>query len=390
MNILMITTTLPHRLSNGGEIATSNLIDGMNRRGHKVDVLGYTRLGDPAPEHSDFHSACDWVIETELAGPRKWLWLAQSLIHGLPYVSAKFRSREMLYAARHLCAQTNYDAVIIDHLQLGWIAKAPFLPERKIGVAHNVEHEILAVQAAARSNGWLKRLIFGRDARIMREMEREMIWSLDQIWVLTIEEQESMGALGGRRADAAIRVIPLPGQSFFATAVMPMADKDVVILGSWLWDVNRRGLEWFMREVAPLLPNDISVVIGGKGTEQVPNRTANVTYAGFVPDAAAFLRSGRAICIPTVMGAGIQLKTIEGISIGRPVVTTPLGLRGIGDVPSHVSIAVDAAQMANKLVELARLPQGSHVEAAAAWAKQRRDDFDHTIDEALTQGWRES
>jgi glycosyltransferase involved in cell wall biosynthesis len=129
------------------------------------------------------------------------------------------------------------------------------------------------------------------------------------------------------------------------------------------------------------------VVIGGKGADQVPNGTTNVTYAGFVPDAAGFLRSGRVICIPTVMGAGIQLKTIEGISIGRPVVATQLGLRGISEVPDYVSLATDARQMADELVALVRAPAELHVETASAWAKKRRDDFDESIDKALRAAW---
>lgn len=388
MRILMITTTLPHHLTNGGEIATSNLIEGMERCGHRVEVLGYNRLGDPPSQRPNFHAACDWVIETELAGLRKWKWLAESLVSGLPYVCVKFRTAAMRKAARALCRAHDFDAVIIDHLQLGWIADADFLPARKIGVAHNVEHRILEVQAAEPTNNALKRMIFSRDARLMKTVERRLARSLTQLWTLTEEERASLGALARRAVletgGDGLRVIALPGRGFIPSPTLPEPDIDVVILGSWLWEVNRKGLSWFMAEVAPLLPPDMRVVVGGKGSDQVPNMTANISYAGFVPDAADFLRRGKAICIPSIMGAGIQLKTIEGIGIGRPVVTTKVGLRGILDAPAYVSIAADAGHMAETLTSLVNAPAQNHVEEARLWTAQRQQNFDRQIAEALS------
>lgn len=373
MHILFITTTLPHRLTNGGEIATQNLIDGIEQCGHRVEVLGYTRLGDRPATQPHFHSAREWPIETELAGLRKWKWLAEAVLTDAPYVCVKFKTAAMREAARALCREHRFDAVIIDHFQLAWLADEDFLPARRIGVAHNVEHQILAIQAAEPSNSRLKRGIFSRDARRMKAIEAGLVRSLSQVWVLTEEERASLSDISGR-ADG-LHVLPLAGQGFATAGPLPAPDIDVVILGSWLWEVNRKGLEWFMAEVAPLLPGDLRVVIGGKGSDTVPNIFPNISYAGFVPDAAEFLRRGKVICIPSVMGAGIQLKTIEGIGIGRPIVTTRLGLRGIGDTPSHVTPVTNASEMAETIKAMSKAECVDHSAQAGVWAKDRTKAF---------------
>lgn len=383
MNILLITTSLPHRLRNGGEIATQAFVDALTQAGHDVTVLGYRRPGDAADAPRGYHAAAVWPIETELAPVRRWIWLARSLLTGAPYVCVKFRTRALVRAARALCRAKAFDLVLIDHLQLGWIADAPFLPARRIGIAHNVEHRILEVQAREPGNGRLKRWTFARDAALMKAVETGLLRSLEQVWALTDEERGLLATLAPDRADR-IRVMPLPGQRFAPVAALPPPAIDVAILGSWLWDVNRKGLEWFMREVAPLLPASMRVMVGGKGSENVPNPTSHVAYAGFVPDAAEFLRSAKVICVPSVIGAGIQLKTIEGVGIGRPMVSTRVGVRGIGDLPPHVHVVDDAAAMADALRKLVDQNPVDTSAAAFRWSEDRYTSFLRRITDSVS------
>lgn len=384
MNILCITTTLPHRQKNGGEIATRSIVEGVERGGHNVTVLGYTREGDPQDAPANHRSVRVWPIESELAGWRRWSWLARALLTGAPYVCTKFRTRALVQAARGLCEEHRFDAVIIDHLQLGWLAATPFLPAYKIGVAHNLEHRILAAQAGLAGNGRIKRMTYARDARLMKRVEADLLRRLDQIWVLTEEERQGLAALAPDHADK-LRIVPLPGQGFESAGALPEPTADVTILGSWLWDVNRKGLEWFMAEVAPRLPEGLRVLIGGKGTEHVPNTTRNVTYCGFVPDAADFLRQGKVICVPSAIGAGIQLKTIEGISIGRPLVTTQVGIRGIQPIPDYVTVTTGAEDMARALIGLANQAAVDRGHEGLAWAQARQATFDDSIAAALSR-----
>ncbi len=53
----------------------------------------------------------------------------------------------------------------------------------------------------------------------------------------------------------------MPGNS---QTVKPEATKyDLTLIGTWTWHPNRIGLEWFLREVKPLLPKDVSIAIAG-------------------------------------------------------------------------------------------------------------------------------
>ncbi len=127
------------------------------------------------------------------------------------------------------------------------------------------------------------------------------------------------------------------------------------MIGTWSWAPNRLGLDWFMTEVAPLLPPDLAVGIAGRFDGAPPPAPAQVRFLGRVPDAQGFVRSGRVVALATRGGTGVQLKTIETFEEGMPAVATPSALRGIGAaLPGNVRVADDARAFAGALVDLVR------------------------------------
>ncbi len=235
-----------------------------------------------------------------MAGAQAYWWLIRAYLSGAPYITTKFRSRKLVRAVRRLAERNHYDCTILDHSQLGWMLQYPFLPRPVLFSAHNFESGLYADQAADRvRNGVLKRRILARDARLVRSLETKLVSECRQTWVLTAAERDAFGALVPD-ASGRIHVFDLPGKRLQTGSGPGKADIDVGILGSWLWEVNRRGLDWFMESVVPLLPTSMRIHIAGRGAESVPNRHSNVVYEGFVDSSAEFLRRCKVIVVPTV------------------------------------------------------------------------------------------
>jgi hypothetical protein len=109
-----------------------------------------------------------------------------------------------------------------------------------------------------------------------------------------------------------------------------------------------------------------------------------VSFDGPVDDATRFLARGRVIAVPAQAGAGVQVKTLDAIATGRPVVATSLALRGLDDLPPTVRVADDPTAFADRLAEaVASEPSASDREAVNAWVDQRRQRFEHDVREAL-------
>ncbi|MBV8727879.1 MAG: glycosyltransferase family 4 protein, partial [Candidatus Eremiobacteraeota bacterium] len=91
--------------------------------------------------------------------------------------------------------------------------------------------------------------------------------------------------------------------------------------------------------------------------------------------------SARVAIAPILYGAGTKIKTIEALQHGVPVVATPVGAEGLGDVDGKgVSISDNPQSFAEKLLRL--------LEDATLWDQQRVAASDSCHDRSKRLGAR--
>ena len=362
LSILFLTTILPSARLTGGEIVTVHFVEALRTLGHEVRVLGYARAGYRPMEGETFVE--HRPIETHDARFQAAIWIARSLARGRAYSVEKFAGTAYQSALTHAQHERRWDAVILDHAQMGWLL--PQLEgQRLIHISHNSEAALYKEQA---SSGHIPhRLVFAREARRMWKVEKSLAHAAAFIWALTEAQCRFFEELGA----SSVVCLPVPPMNLPEKFYLPKPDFDIGLLGTWSWKSNRVGLVWFCDHVAPLLP-DARIFIGGAGADDLRGRFANIEIIGRVPDAAAFLARARVIAVPSIAGDGIQIKTLDAIAIGRPVVTTTFSLRGIGDIPQRVCIADDPQAFA---AALSRAPTQPIETKDNGWAKLREERF---------------
>ncbi len=402
--ILWLSTVMPAGQTTGGEIASMNLVSAVRELGVTVDCLAYRRAGKTAELPQGFETPRDLVIESAEAPRETATWLVRAMIAGRPFSVQKYVTAEMRASVRRKLAGSVYDLVVIDHAQMGWLFDLVPAHLPVVFVAHNVEHRLYEGRARdLRREGGASALarsaVYAREARLMRGLETKLARRCRAVWTLSAEDADYFRCVIGSSDPAAaapgergrVRSVSIPGQTFAVaapserpseTASSEPAAIDVGLLGSWVWDVNRDGLEWFLRHVVPLLPEEIEIVVGGKSDRVPGTREKNVRFAGFVPDAGDFLRSARVVVIPTTIGSGIQIKTIETIGLGVPLVATKIALRGIDDKPDYVVEASEPEAMAAAI--RAALERASTIDAdGRGWWEARKRRFVAELADAL-------
>jgi hypothetical protein len=376
MNILFLTTILPAKKLHGSEIASQTIIDGLRQAGCRVTVVGYGRREDgPAQPAESEILVADRYIETQKAKSYPLWWFGVSLVSGLPYSAAKYKSKRYCQQVQSLLQQGHYDAVVIDHAQLGWLLEVVNGMDGGRPVifnSHNIEHEIY-LQYVQQSRHPIATWVYRREAKLVQRMEDHLATVARQTWALTQHDADYFNRL---KPLGRVRTVSLPcGCASLQTDGLEK-QYDIGIIGSWSWKPNIEGLEWFLQQVYPQLPSQVSIQVAGRGVDWLSGRYPNITYRGFVPDASVFMAQARVVAIPILSGGGIQIKTLDAIAAGSLMVATPMALRGIDDPPSTVSITAEPVTFGRSLMAAIATGAGDEARAEARqWYEARQQRF---------------
>jgi glycosyltransferase involved in cell wall biosynthesis len=256
-------------------------------------------------------------------------------------------------------------------------------------VAHNIEHQVYG-DLLQRSNNIVARWVLQREQHLLSRLDEAALRDIGMIACLTETDKAYYVGLARQiGVSAAVEVLP----SHFDDGLGAAPQSKVVnprsagpwrigILGTWTWESNHLGVEWFLREVLPHIDGECEVVIAGRGLEadQLP---ARVRYLGFVDSAEQFYRSSDVIAIPSTAGGGVQEKTIEAIGYGVPVVATAVAVRGIQPCPSHVQVVSTSREFGAACSRRQGFDAVRVQAAASVWNAERRLRYVSAIDKLL-------
>ncbi len=100
-------------------------------------------------------------------------------------------------------------------------------------------------------------------------------------------------------------------------------------VGKMQWWPNREAVNWLRRNLAPL-PNGYEIHFYGVGSEEMADPKIGFFGHGFVEDAETLWSQIDIALCPMRSGGGANIKLVEALARGVPVLTTSFGTRGLG------------------------------------------------------------
>jgi glycosyltransferase involved in cell wall biosynthesis len=93
-------------------------------------------------------------------------------------------------------------------------------------------------------------------------------------------------------------------------------------------------VKWLLGDIYQKLiskRSDFKIYIAGKHTPEsyFQFNNSNIEIVGEIENAADFMNSKSIMIVPLKSGSGMRLKIIEGMSIGKAIISTSIGAEGI-------------------------------------------------------------
>ena len=351
MKILQLCKKFPYPLKDGEAIAVSHLSKALHQLGAELDLLAmntkkhFFEIDQLPAEYNHYRQIYTQTIDNEI----KWWDALVNLFSDESYHIARFVSDAFGQKLRQLLQQNDYDVVQLETLYL-----APYIPiirrHSKATVvmrAHNVEHEIW--ERVAQNTSFLpKRWYLHHLLKKLRRYEIEQLQGYDLLVAITERDLETFRRLG-YRGRALVTPIGVDRGDYLADMSSYRREVSISFIGSLDWMPNQEGLSWFLDQVwQPLQERfpKLSLHIAGRNTPDSIRRLKcrNVKIYGEVPDAGDFINQHSIMVVPLLSGSGMRAKIIEGMALGKVVITTSLGLEGIDAVHRREVLVADSVE----------------------------------------------
>lgn len=355
--MLFVSPRFLFPMDQGGKIRSGNTLMGM--KGGAFDLT----LASPAPPDvaryvSDIEAACDRFLSWPEETPSR-IGRALALASALPVAAATDRSAAGTACVAAALADSP-DIVVVDFPHAGVLMPSD-TAAASVMFTHNVEAEIFERHAARATGIW--KLVWANQSRKMTRFEGETLRRFDS--VIAVSDRDA-AALAQRYTLPVVEAIDTGVDLAFFAANPPGPAPapnggTLVFTATMSWPANVEGIHYLLDEVWPILLHgrpEISAIVIGRNppsslSDKIRERGLNVTLTGFVDDIRPHVAAADVYVIPLLVGSGTRIKAFEAMAMGRPVVSTSLGVEGL-DVThdEHFLRADNAADFASYILSL--------------------------------------
>jgi glycosyltransferase involved in cell wall biosynthesis len=346
--ILLVKPVLPYPPDQGTRVVSSAIIEALAGE-YDVTVLARVLDEREVAHARELEKHCARVV-TVFPRNRRSLaarvgyraaYLLRSLITGRSLKSLYDCPGALVRAARGL-ARERFDLVILEYWQLYPLLHV-FRGHRTVLLTHDIDLVVNA-QRALLERSLPAKLRALRRWRSERRDEIRAYRNARNIWALTARDAQAAASLSGGHASASVMPFGLR-ESQFAKTVRARDSREVLFLGAMGAAFNRDALDYFAREIHPLLAPIDGIrftVVGGALPPSLEffGALQHVEVVGHARDVSPFLDRCACMVVPLRFGGGLRIRILEALAAGVPVVASPVAIEGMRlDPGRHLLVA---------------------------------------------------
>jgi len=320
--VVIATPYIPFPLSHGGAVRMFNLMREGAKTNRQVLLAFVEELATPPAELLEI---CTEIVLVK----RKGSHLRTSAER--PDVVEDFDREDFRASLKWTIRKWSPKIVQLEFTQMALYSK-DCSPARTLLVEHDITVDLYE-QLLEHREDWETRRQYGQWVRF-----EERAWGeIDAIAVMSEKDRERVG-----RKSAVVIRNGVDLDRFQPIEAEPEARR-LLFIGSFAHLPNLLALEFFLKEVWPLLRDVKLHVIAGKNHERfMAGRTferPGIELDGFVSDVRGAYARAAVVLAPLVASAGTNIKVMEAMAMRKVVVATSAGINGL-DLTDGVDVIV--------------------------------------------------
>ena len=336
MRILQICNKPPYPPQDGGAIGMNNVTQGLIEAGHSVKLI----VVNPPKHHVNISDLpAEYVLNTRIElvpidTDVKPLDAFFNLFTSKSYHVQRFISNDFNQKLKAILKKGTFDIIQVESIFLmGYLKTLRKYSSAKIVLrAPNIEYRIWERMTSQAGNP-LKKAYLALLTRRLRAWELEQINRADAVYTVTINDLDFFREMGCNKP---ITYIPTGIDVTKKTALdfSRVEFPSLFHIGALDWLPNQEAVQWFLKNVwekVHLQFPGLKFYLAGRNTPQwiLNLKMPNVEVLGEVADAGEFITSKSVMLVPLMSGSGMRVKIIEGMMLGKTIISTSIGIEGI-------------------------------------------------------------
>ncbi|MGE0885202.1 MAG: TIGR03087 family PEP-CTERM/XrtA system glycosyltransferase [Blastocatellales bacterium] len=367
MKLLFLAHRIPFPPDKGDKIRSYHELRALVERGHEVHLLAFADDLRDLNYQVDLARLCSQVQIVPLRKAPARLRAMSGLIGSQPLTLAYFRTLKMKRLVKRALAEHNYDAVFVYSSGM-----AQYIPPewRSRTVVDLVDVDSEKWFEYAERSSALKAWLYRTEGKRLRKYEYKIVAGFANSMLTTEREAALLGEADEFTRRARLRIMtngvdldqfhPLETGSLIEPTTR-WANPRLVFTGAMDYRANVEAVEWFVREVFPLIkhrePRAEFFIVGSNPVSEVKKLAEHpgVTVTGFVEEIPPYLHEATVCVVPLQIARGVQNKLLEAMACGKAVVATleaASAFRVTND--EQLLIAASATEFAEAVVQAIR------------------------------------
>lgn len=362
----MLSGAYPIPANNGAKRRILATAQHLSRNNH-LCLISFAEPGADPLEKQEPDSAAQWENHlVEMPCVPRWRTALKACLSNDSYGMTKYKDRNFALAVTRQLQEQQFDAIWLHTFNM-----VPYLEQcirfyrgkknRALYVLdqHNVD-ELYFGSFVKCKNPIISTFAFF-EVRKNRILQKRWFPRFDAIYSVAAEDQQ----MTNRYVDEDVKVWLAPNGvdiDYFKpvevrsdTRPMP-----IIVFGASL-DVtmNQDAALWFATSIWPIVREKIGNAqfwIVGRNPPafiQSMNGKEGITVTGTVPDIREYYRHADVFVVPVRYGGGTKLKTLEGMAMGLPVVSSSVGVQGLEiENGKHILVCDNPAGFAADIIDL--------------------------------------